>query len=108
MSATHAHSSPLSRRGAASTSRAKLQKRHRADLILLAIGVLLLMILVAGIIGLVATAEPTSTGGTVGYTADGAAWVNPPRMAIFWLWVTMMDVAAILGFGVAAAAMHQS
>lgn len=87
-------------------TRTALQRQHRIDLIFGAVGLVLFALLVVGIVGIATTVHPTDSP-TAGYGTDGAAYVNPPHLAILWLWVTLMDVVAIIGFGIGAAVQHQ-
>lgn len=80
------------------------QRRERVVFAVLA--VVLVAVLALGIGGLIITVEPT-TSPSGGYPADGAGYNVLPRMAIFWLWVTLMDVVAIFAFGIAYAFEHQ-
>ncbi|SDS22570.1 hypothetical protein [Microlunatus soli] len=104
MSVSHVSPSFHLHRHSATRTRTKLERQHRANLILGIIALGLLAALVVGIVGLVNTVAPSAG---IGYPADGAAYVHASRMAVFWLWLTLMDVVAIFAFGIAFASQHQ-
>jgi len=76
------------------------------NIVLVGIGVFLFAVLVVGMIG-IATTEAPGTGASLVYGADGSSWVNPPHLATLWLVITLMDVVAILAFGIFTAAQNQ-
>lgn len=107
MSVSHVSPSLHFHRRTSSRPRTKLERQHRTNLVLAAMALVLLAALVLGIVGLVTTVEPSNVGPTADYGTDGSGFTTLPHLAILWLWLTLMDVAAILGFGIGYAAKHQ-
>lgn len=75
-------------------------------MILLGIGLVLFGILIVGFIGMVTTLAPSNSP-SAGYGTDGAVYVLPPPMATMWLAVVLMDVVALLAFGIISAFHNQ-
>lgn len=104
MSVSHVSPSLHFHRHTASRTRTKLERQHRANLILGGIALILFAALIVGIIGLVSTVSPAAGAG---YPADGASYLHLSHMAVLWLWLTLMDVVALFAFGIAFASFHQ-
>lgn len=111
MSVSHAtppflHSHRRTHHGAKSRDEAKTDPRHRTKVILAGVGLVLFGILVTGIVGIALTVAPAASA-SGGYRADGSLYVIPPGWATVWLGVTLMDVVAIIAYGIATAAHFQ-
>lgn len=100
------HSHRHHRHRAEPRQRTEMERRHRTNLILSGIGVILFGILVVGFIGMVSTTAPTSSP-SAAYGADGSVFVSPPPMATMWLAVIGIDLVAIFAFGLIAAFHNQ-
>lgn len=75
-------------------------------MVFLGIGAVLFAILVVGFIGMVTNLAPMPSP-SGGYGTDGAVYVSPPPMATMWLAVVLMDVVALLAFGIISAFHNQ-
>lgn len=86
--------------------RTELERRHRTNLILGGIGLILFGILVTGFVGLIANIAPRPSPSSA-YGADGSVFVSPPPLATLWLAVILMDVVALFAFGLISAFHNQ-
>lgn len=83
-----------------------MERRHRTNLVLGGIGLVLFGILVVGFIGMFTSTSPTS-GPSADYGADGSVYTTPPPLATLWLAVILIDVVALLALGIISAAQNQ-